>query len=455
MVRDSVEHEKQARKEDPVKIVDLQVTPIAFADPPLRSSYGLHAPYALRTVVELVGEDGLVGVSEAHGGEQTLVDFARARETVVGRDVNDLARMWLAIAGAFGLAEAPDAPGVDRSHTYLLPGEGRLDVPLRIYAAVEVAALDLIGKMTGTPVCELLGGRVRDEVPFSAYLFYKHRGGGGVGDDARRDDWGEALTPEALVSQATAMIEEYGFGSVKLKGGVFDPDLEIATMRALREALGPGVPLRIDPNAAWSVETSLRVGAELAGALEYLEDPTPGLAGMAAVRHGLRAAGNDLPLASNIAVTSFADVPETVRTDAAQVILGDHHYWGGPRAITQLGRLCETFGLGLSMHSNSHLGVSLLAMTHVAAATPGLTFACDTHYPWQHAEDEILQGGRVPIVNGTVRVPDQPGLGVELDRDAVARGRERYEGCGYRRRDDAAEMCQHVDPTWKRVVPAW
>jgi glucarate dehydratase len=154
-----------------VKIVDLQVTPIAFADPPLRSSYGLHAPYALRTVVELVGEDGLVGASEAHGGEQTLVDFARAREAVVGRDVYDLARMWLAVADAFGLMEAPDAPGVDRSHTYLLPGEGRLDVPLRVYAAIEVAAFDLIGKIAGKPVCDLLGGRVRDEVPFSAYLY--------------------------------------------------------------------------------------------------------------------------------------------------------------------------------------------------------------------------------------------------------------------------------------------
>jgi glucarate dehydratase len=436
-----------------VKIVDLRVTPIALADPPLRSSYGLHAPYALRTVVELVGEDGLVGVSEAHGGEQTLGDFARARETIVGHDVYDLARVWLAIARTFGVAAGPDA--ADRSHTYLLPGEGRLDVPLRVYAAIEVAALDLIGKMVGRPVCDLLGGRVRDEVPFSAYLFYKHSGGGGVGDDARPDVWGEALTPEAIVTQANAMIAAYGFGSVKLKGGVFAPDIEIETMRALREALGPEVPLRIDPNGAWSVETSLRVGAELAGALEYLEDPTPGLGGMAAVRRGLLASGIDVPLASNIAVTSFSDVPEAVRTDAVQVILSDHHYWGGPRAIIQLGRLCETFGLGLSMHSNSHLGVSLLAMTHLAAATPGLTYACDTHYPWQHAADEILQGGRVPIVNGAVRVPDRPGLGVELDRDALARGRERYERCGYCHRDDAVEMCRHVDPSWKRVVPAW
>jgi glucarate dehydratase len=413
----------------------------------------LHAPYALRTVIELVGEDGLIGVSEAHGGEQTLADFARARETVIGHDVYDLARLWLAIARAYDTESA--AEGGDRSHTYLLPGENRLDLPLRVYAAVEVAALDLIGKMTGRPVCDVLGGRVRDAVPFSAYLFYKHEGGGGVGRDARPDVWGEALTPEGIVAQARAMIAEYGFGSVKLKGGVFAPDVEIETILALRAALGPDVPLRIDPNGAWSVPTSLRVGTALAGTLEYLEDPTPGLTGMASVRHGLLAAGIDLPLASNIAVTSFADVPEAVRTDAVQVILGDHHYWGGPRAVTQLGRLCLTFGLGLSMHSNSHLGISLLAMTHLAAATPGLTFACDTHYPWQHGADEIVQGGRVPIVQGAVRVPDRPGLGVELDRDALARGRERYERCGYRRRDDAAEMRRHIDPSWQRVAPAW
>jgi glucarate dehydratase len=450
---ESAGYENRKWEEDPVKIVDLRVTPVAFADPPLRSSYGLHARYALRTVVELVGEDGVVGVGEAHGGEQTLGDFERAREAIVGRDVYDLARMWLAIAGTFGITGA--AVAADRSHTYLLPGESRLDVPLRIYAAIEVAALDAIGKMVGTPVCDLLGGRVRDEVPFSAYLFFKHRGGGGVGADVRPDVWGEALTPESVVEQAIAMIAEYGFRSVKLKAGVVDPDVEIETMLALREALGPEIPLRIDPNGAWSVETSLRVGTELAGVLEYLEDPAPGLDNMAAVRHGLLASGIDLPLASNIAVTSFADVPEAVRCDAVQVILGDHHYWGGPRAVTQLGRLCETFGLGLSMHSNSHLGVSLLAMTHLAAATPGLTYDCDTHYPWQHAEDEIVQGGRVPIVNGAVRVPDRPGLGAELDQDALARGRERYERCGYRNRDDAAEMRRYIDPSWKREVPAW
>jgi glucarate dehydratase len=94
-------------------------------------------------------------------------------------------------------------------------------------------------------------------------------------------------------------------------------------------------------------------------------------------------------------------------------------------------------------------------MVHVAAATPHLTYASDTHYPWQDAADEILVGGRVRISGGAVRVPDGPGLGAEIDRDALARGAERYERCGIRRRDDAAEMRAHVDPAWRRTTPRW
>ena len=137
------------------------------------------------------------------------------------------------------------------------------------------------------------------------------------------------------------------------------------------------------------------------------------------------------------------------------VVLGDHHYWGGLRAITHLGTLCRTLGLGLSMHSNSHLGISLLAMTHVAAATPHLTYACDTHYPWQHEADEILVGGKVPIVDGAVVVPSTPGLGIEIDRDALARGRERFERGGIAERDDVSEMQRRVDPAWQHIQPRW
>ncbi|MFT5029849.1 MAG: glucarate dehydratase, partial [Candidatus Binatia bacterium] len=404
-----------------MKIVDMRVHSIAIADPPLRSSYGLHAPYALRNILELVSDDGVVGVAETYGGELQAQALEELREQVVGSDPYRLTGFLLPMVEGQGSDLA-------RSQTFHVPGENPLDATTRTYAAIEVACLDLIGKSVGQAVCDLIGGRVRDEVPFSAYPFYKHAGGGGEGEDVREDEYGEALSPESLTEQVKQMRAKYGFGSIKFKGGVLDPDIEIETIKCLRRELGPTVPLRIDPNCAWSVETSIKVGKALAEELSgggYLEDPCAELEGMAQVRKALLAEGIDTPLASNVAVTCFADIPKTVELDAVQIILSDHHYWGGMRQIQHLSKVSKMFGIGLSMHSNSHLGVSLMAMAHVAAATPHLTYACDTHYPWQQEKDEIVDGGRVKIEGGCVKIPDKPGLGVELDYDQVARGKER------------------------------
>jgi glucarate dehydratase len=432
-----------------LKITDYRIHSIAISDPPLRSSYGRHAPFALRTILELESDDGIVGISEAHGGDANAALFEAARPRVLGADPYRLAVSLLRVS------EQATPRTADRSQTYRVPGENPADAAARLYSAIEIACLDLIGKSVGKPVCDLLGGRARDEVPFSAYLFYKHAGGGGHGDP---DEYGECLTPESMVRQARQMIATYGFESIKLKGGVLDPPLEIETMRRLHEAFGAGVPLRIDPNCAWTIETSIEVGRALAvelGGDGYLEDPAPGLDGMAAVRHALLGEGINTPLASNVAVTGFAHLPQAIATDAVQIVLCDPHYWGGIAEIQHLSKLCDTFGLGLSMHSNSHLGVSLMAMAHAAAAAPHLTYACDTHYPWQTEADEVVAGGRVPIVNGSVRIEDKPGLGVDLDDDQLARGRERYARLPYRKRDDEDEMRKHVDPAWRRVVPRW
>lgn len=434
-----------------MKIVDMRIHSIAIADPPLRSSYGLHAPYALRTILELESEDGIVGISETYGGDAPAQALRELRPQVVGADPYRL-------TGFLSPMVEGQGAGSERSQTYLVPGENPLDATTRTYAAIEVGCLDLIGKSVGQPVCDLIGGCVRDEVPFSAYPFYKHAGGGGEGDDVRDDEYGEALTPEALVHQVKQMVTKYGFGSIKFKGGVLEPDIEIETVKLLRQELGPDVPLRIDPNSAWTVETSVRVGRALAEVLSgggYLEDPTAGLENMAEVRRRLVAEGITTPLATNVAVTSFGDIPRSIELDAVQIILCDHHYWGGMRQVRHLANLCKVFGIGLSMHSNSHLGVSLMGMAHVAAATPHLTYACDTHYPWQSEQDEVVKGGRVPIIDGCVRIPDKPGLGVELDYDQLARGRERYEKCSFRKRDDEAQMRKHIDPHWKRILPRW
>jgi glucarate dehydratase len=434
-----------------MKIRDFRIHPIAIADPPLRSSYGLHSPYALRTIVELIGDDDVVGISETYGGEAQVRQLEELRQQIVGANPYRL-------TGFLSPMIEGDSGNLDRSQTWHVPGENPLDATTRTFAAIEVACLDLIGKSVGQPVCDLIGGRVRERVPFSAYPFYKHAGGGGEGDDARKDEYGEALSPEQIVLQVKEMISKYGFTSIKFKAGVLEPEIEIETIKQLYRALGPNVPLRIDPNSAWTVETSVRVGKALAEELGrggYLEDPTAGLENMAEVRKRLLASGVETPLATNVAVTCFADIPRAVKLDAVQIILCDHHYWGGMRQVQQLARLAKTFDIGLSMHSNSLLGVSLMAMAHCAASTPHLTYACDTHYPWSAETDEVVMGGRAPIVDGCVKIPEKPGLGVELDYDQLARGVERYKNCKYRKRDDEVEMRKHVDPNWKRVLPRW
>jgi len=439
-----------------MRIIELRIHPVAVADPPLRSSYGLHAPYALRTIVEVVSDEGLTGISETYGGDGPVAALEAAKNRVIGMDPFQLTKLWLEFVEDADKENAEIAGG--RSQTWLVPGENPQDRYTRTYGAIEVACLDLIGKAVGKPLCDLVGGRARDEVPFSAYLFYKHAGGGGLGEDAREDEYGECLDPQAMVRQCRQMIAQYGFREIKLKGGVLDPDTEIATIRALRAELGPNYPLRIDPNCAWSVETSVRVGRELKEELSgggYLEDPCAGLDGMAEVRRRLLEEGIQTPLASNVAVTCFAHVPKAWRLDAVQIVLSDPHYWGGIRNLQRLAHLCETLGMGLSMHSNNHLGVSLMTMAHAAAATPHLKYACDTHYPWQTEKDEVVAGGRIRFHNGCVRIPERPGLGVDLDYDQIARLTERYHKLPYRKRDDEAEMRKHVDPNWKRILPRW
>jgi len=389
---------------------------VAIRDPPLLNSKGVHQPYALRTVIEVHTDEGLSGLGETYGGAAVEQRLRRGAGELVGLDPFDLNGLRRRLGG--------DVLADERAAGLL--------------AAFEVPCLDLQGRAAGRPVCDLLGGRVRDSVPFSAYLFYRwaeHPSDPGYPPD----DWGEALDADGIVEQARRMVARFGFQSLKLKGGVLSPEREEEALRALREAF-PEHALRIDPNAAWTVPTAIEVGRRLKGVLEYLEDPTAGIQGMADVARAV-----SLPLATNMCVVTFADLPPAIAAGAVRVVLADHHSWGGLRASLALAAICATFDLGLSMHSNSHLGISLATMCHLAAATPNLTYACDTHAPWQ--VEDVVEPGSLRFVDGSLSVPDGPGLGVALDRDALARLHEQWLRCGIRERDDVAAM-RVVDPNW-------
>ena len=427
------------------KIKEFRITPIAVTDPPLLNSVGLHQPFALRTIIELITDDRISGISEIPGNISINILLEDTKELVLGSDPFQLNRLRDQIFNRFGKVKSENRgnkPWDDRKLVH-------------VFSAIEVACLDIQGKIINRPVVDLLGGRCRDTVSFSAYLFYKMKGAGGkLGHDIDPDAKGwdairqaAALSVDELIEQARGMIKEFGFRSIKLKGGVFPPQEEVNAIFELRKTFGPEIPLRFDPNGVWAVETSIKYGKQLENVLEYLEDPTLDQEGMAKVRKALK-----IPLATNMCTTSFEDIPKSVKLQSEDIILSDHHFWGGLHDSVNLGKLCKTFDKGISMHSNSHLGISLIAMIHLAAAIPNLSYDLDTHYPWQ--SEEIIGGGRVIFEEGKVAVPRSPGLGIELDYKELEKLHQNYLNCNITYRDDTSEMKKY-DPNWEYHAIRW
>ncbi len=432
-------------KQSGPRIRDIIITPIAIVDPPLLNAAGLHAPYALRIILEIITDDQISGISEIPGTSDIEQALLETKALLIGKDVFQLNQIRAVLTERFG-SESPSARGE-------APWDQRKLV--HIFSSVEVACMDIMGKVLGRPIVDLLGGKMRESVPFSAYLFYKYEGAGGeygFNLNPNADGWEaakqkQAINPVEIVLQAKAMCKEFGFKSIKLKGGVFEPRIEVDTILALYKEFGPDVPLRFDPNAIWALDTALQYGKELEWVLEYLEDPVRGQENMAAVRKVLKT-----PLATNMCTTSFEEIPASIKIGSEDIILSDHHFWGGLKASMTLSGICETFGRDLSMHSNSHLGISLAAMVHLGAALPKMPYALDTHYPWQ--SDEVILGGRIKFTDGSVAVPDGPGLGVELDKVALARLHQNYIDCGLKKRNDEIEMQKKV-PGWKFQSTRW
>ena len=423
-----------AKQAKDLTIKEIRFTPVAIPDPPILSAAGCHGPYFLRTMIEVVTTDGITGIGEGRGGDAMLAELNRAAKKLIGQSALCYRK----------LAASAD------------------ELTRRALGAIEVACLDAIGRATGMRVCELFGGPVREEPEFASYLFYKYAADHpalladkrinddrGKGDKAL-DHWGEVRTPEAMAELAYQFQKKYGFRVSKLKGGVLSPDAELETLRQISARLGKDHLLRIDPNSIWNVETALKIGEQLKSLpLEYYEDPVDGFDKMAEVRNK-----TGLKMASNMFVKSFDDVGPAIKNAAGQpfdVVLIDHLDWGGIANCAALGPVAGAMKWPLSQHSNSHCGVSMAAMIHAAALIPELTLASDTHYPWLPENADIIAGGKLPIANGRMNVPSGPGLGVDLDRDKLARAHEIYEKCGMRKRDDAFTM-QLIEPGWKPKI---
>jgi len=396
-----------------LKIANIRATTVTVPlEAPLRHANGCHWGRFVRTIVEVETDDGRIGLGEmGGGGESAEAAFRAMNAYLVGHDPAKLEEMRFKIAN---------------------PTASLYNNRTQILAALEFACLDLIGQKWGVPVCDLLGGRLQDEVPFASYLFFQY---------PNADGSGEVRTPEQLAARARDLKAKYGFTSHKLKGGVFHPDYELECYRAVAEAV-EGDAIRFDPNAVWSAEQGIRFGQAIEDLNnDYLEDPTFGLSGMRRTREKVR-----MPLATNTVVVNFEQLAANVLNTAVDVILLDTTFWGGIRPCVKAAGICETFGLGVAVHSSGELGIQLATMLHLGAAIPNLSFAADAHY--HHLKDDIIEGGAMPYVNGRIKVPDAPGLGVTLNREKLAFYAEEYRRLGPYPYD-----ADPLRPGWCATVP--
>src|SRR5256885_15568712 len=393
MVGDSPRFSQNGKSETEqrMKIKDLRATSVSVPlEAPLRHANGCHWGRFVRTVVEIEADNGLVGLGEMGGGGQSSENiFRQLKPALVGWDPCRLEELKFRISN---------------------PTASLYNNQTQILAALEFACLDLLGQAWGVPVSEILGGRLRDRVPFASYLFYRY---------PNADGSGEVRTVDHLVAEARALKQQCGFTTHKLKGGVFPPRYELECYRALAAEL-PGDSFRFDPNGVWSTEVAVWFGRQIENVNnDYLEDPVFGLHGMRRARERIR-----IPLATNTVVVGFEQLAANVLQPAVDVILIDTTFWGGIRPCVKAAGICEAFQLGVAVHSSGELGIQLAAMPRPGAVIPNLTFAADAHY--HHLLDDIVEGGKLQYCHGAIPVPTAPGLGVRLDHERMARYHESF-----------------------------
>jgi len=379
-----------------MRIVDIRATTVTVPlNAPLRHANGCHWGRFVRTIVEVEADNGLIGLGEmGGGGESAEAVFRVMKSYLVGHNPSRLEEMRFLIAN---------------------PTASLYNNRTQVLAALEFACLDLLGQAWGVPVSEILGGRLRDRVAFASYCFFRY-------PDPRTGE-GETRTIDQMVAFAAEERGRFGFRTHKLKGGVFPPDYELEIYRALT-AKFPSDSFRFDPNGVWSTEQAIRFGQAIEGLRnDYLEDPVYGLHGMRRTREMIR-----VPLATNTVVVNFEQLSANLLSTAVDVILLDTTFWGGIRACVKAAAVCETFQLGIAVHSSGELGIQLATMLHLGAVLPNLSFAADAHY--HHLTDDIIEGGPMRYEGGSIAVPTQPGLGVKLNRAKLEEYSELYRRLG-------------------------
>ncbi len=426
-------------------ITQMRVIPVAGHDSMLLNLSGAHGPFFTRNLVVLTDSLGHTGVGEVPGGEKIRQTLEDARELIVGQSPGN----WNHILNTMRARFADRDSGGRGNQTF------DLRITIHAVTAVESALLDLLGQFLGVPVAALLGdGQQRDSVAMLGYLFYiadgKKTGLPYLADPGADDDWlrlrhEPAMDAKSIVRLAEAAHARYGFKDFKLKGGVLRGEEEMEAIIALSERF-PDARITLDPNGGWLLKDAIRICKDRHRELAYAEDPCGGegvFSGREVMAEFRRATG--LMTATNMIATDWREMAHTIQLQSVDIPLADPHFWTMEGSV-RVAQLCQTWGLTWGSHSNNHFDVSLAMFTQVAAAAPGKVTAIDTHWIWQ--DGQHLTKNPLKIIDGQVALPKKPGLGVELDMDAVEAAHQLYLQHGLGSRDDAVGM-QFMIPDWK------
>ena len=432
------------------RVTAMRIVPVAGQDSMLLNLSGAHGPYFTRNLAILTDETGNTGVGEVPGGEKIRQVLEESAPFVVGRETASIHAILRDVEERFA---SRDAGG---------RGQQTFDLRVTIHAvtALESALLDLLGQFLGQPVAALLGeGQQRASVPVLGYLFYvgdsrktnlAYRRPGGSLQAGSTDEWFRlrdepALTPEAIVALAESAHQRYGFQDFKLKGGVLPGAEEMMAIEALAERF-PQARITLDPNGAWPLSEAIALCKGRRDVLAYAEDPCgaeQGFSGREIMAEFRRATG--LPTATNMIATDWRQLRHAIQLHADDIPLADPHFWTMQGSV-RVAATCRDNGLTWGSHSNNHFDISLAMVTHVAAAAPGAITAVDTHWIWQ--DGQHLTRNPFQIEEGLIAVLERPGLGVDLDLDAIERAHQLYNANGLGARNDAAAM-QFLIPGWQ------
>jgi glucarate dehydratase len=397
-----------------MKITDIRATTVTVPlEAPLRHANGCHWGRFVRTIVEVETDNGIVGLGEMGGGGESAEAGVRAMKGyLLGHDPTRLEEMRFLIAN---------------------PTASLYNNRTQILAALEFACLDILGQAWSVPVCDILGGRLRDRVPFAAYCFFRYPN--------PQTGAGEIRTIDQVIANAGELKRKYGFTTCKMKAGVFHPDYELEGYQALAAAY-PGDRLRFDPNAVWSTEQAIRFGQGMEGLRKRLS----GGSGLRAERHATHAADGAGSACDQHCRCEFRAARREYSRHGGRRDPARHHVLGRHSRLRQGGGRLRDLSDRRRRAFFGELGIQLATMLHLGAVIPNLSFAADAHY--HHLTDDIIEGGLMRYEGGAIAVPTTPGLGVKLNRDKLRQYSELYQRLGgYPYDQDPGR------PGWTPIVP--